>query len=389
MTVGVAAGFDHGPHVSSGVALLPTRVDSSSAPVARQVSRPKVAASPASSGLLVQTASGPPRPTMGWTTGGSLVATKPLPFAHHRLAPTLSVEAEELAFAGLRLRRRRRAGRRVSGARGALRRLGQLAVLVRNGPDEAATDRDRFHLVARQLRDDARAPRAFDAQKQAFSARSGEQIAVLGDRQRDDLVLRAPVVDRALTARIDVEDLSFGAGGREQAGAGAVGDERPHVARAGQRGEGLGLAVRHAEDLSVGDRRGVNRAALGLHEGGDGERAGVGERADRAARDLVDLPVRARPDEHAIPAERQDGKRRAGVGDGDRAERPAGAHGAVGPDGDAVQVAARELLERVEHEGARADGTGAFRHEEDRTDRESGECAGAAHHRRMHGQILT
>ena len=53
----------------------PVRVETSMAPVASQLMRPNRARSPASSTLLVQTASGPPTPRTGWTTAGSLPST--------------------------------------------------------------------------------------------------------------------------------------------------------------------------------------------------------------------------------------------------------------------------------------------------------------------------
>src|SRR5205823_3383580 len=49
-------------HVASGVPVPPVRTDSSTAPFARHDSVPNRARSVASSTLLVQTASGPPRP---------------------------------------------------------------------------------------------------------------------------------------------------------------------------------------------------------------------------------------------------------------------------------------------------------------------------------------
>src|SRR5262245_24344062 len=55
----------HGLQVSSGSLVLPVRVETSSAPVDSQLRRPKRARSPASSTLLVQTASGPPTPRTG------------------------------------------------------------------------------------------------------------------------------------------------------------------------------------------------------------------------------------------------------------------------------------------------------------------------------------
>jgi hypothetical protein len=198
--------------------------------------------------------------------------------------------------------------------------------------------------------------------EQRLAVGAGVDGAVVADGDRDQVRLVAVEVDLALATLIDAEQLPARAGGRvEDLGLGVEGqtpdvlDARLQRAEARRRAA-VATAPGQLEELALGEGAGDDVAVPGQRQRAHRHLPGGRHQGHLPAGDLEDLALVAGAQQHRAVGQHQRAPDAGGVGDRRRAQRQAGPHVAVRVHRDAGQVAALQVVERVEQERPRPHG---------------------------------